>query len=119
MVFENLASYRRCASRVIERWPMFLDIRSERLRQRKRHGVAAEKVAENIVEDLFTQVLDWSVGDLNNQLECADLVLTKLGLKRLLLEIKRPGSLSVECARSGEGSWPGRAGTLTSRGSNA
>ncbi len=94
MVFENLASYRRCASRITERWPAFLHLRAERLRQQERHGVAAEKVAENIVEDLFTQVLDWSVGDLNNQLEYADLVLTKLGLKRLLLEIKRPGALA-------------------------
>jgi hypothetical protein len=94
MVFENLASYKRCANRITECWPSFLKLRAERLRQQERHGVAAEKVAENIIEDLFTQVLDWSVGDLNNQLEYADLVLTKLGLKRLLLEIKRPGSLA-------------------------
>lgn len=55
--------------------------------------MAAEKVAENIVEDFLTIALDWALGDLNNQLQYADIVLTKQGIKRLLIEVKRPGSL--------------------------
>jgi hypothetical protein len=51
-------------------------------------------VAENILEDLFTTVLDWSLGDLNNQIDYADLVLTRLGIKYLVIEVKRPGSLA-------------------------
>jgi hypothetical protein len=91
---EQLASYRNCVRRICENWSRFLDQRRERLAQQQRHGVASEKVAENILEDLFTLVLDWSVADLNNQLDYADLVLTRLGLKHLLLEIKRPGALA-------------------------
>jgi len=51
-------------------------------------------VAKNILEDLLTTVLDWSVGDLNNQVEYADLVLTRLGIKYLVIEVKRPGALA-------------------------
>jgi hypothetical protein len=90
----QLASYRTCIQRIRENWPRFLQQRQERLVQQERHGTASEKVAENILEDLFTMVLDWSVADLNNQLDYADLVLTRLGLKCLLLEIKRPGALA-------------------------
>ena len=39
-------------------------------------------------------VLDWSVRDLNNQVEYADLVLTRLGIKSLVIEVKRPGALA-------------------------
>lgn len=90
----ELASYRRCVERVHSTWPAFLDKRGERLRQQERHGVAAEKVAENILEDLFTTVLDWSLGDLNNQVGYADLLLTRLGVKYLIIEVKRPGALA-------------------------
>lgn len=55
--------------------------------------MAAEKVAENILEDLFTTVLDWSLADVNNQVDYADIVLTRLGIKHLLVEVKRPGAL--------------------------
>ena len=90
----NLASYHRCLDRIRTTWPVFRAKRDERLMQQERHGVAAEKVAENILEDLFTAVLDWSLGDLNNQIEYADLVLTRLGIKYLLIEVKRPGALA-------------------------
>jgi hypothetical protein len=95
----DLASYRRCIERVNSAWPAFLKKREERLAQHKRaqhkrYGTVAEKVAENILEDLFTEVLDWSVSDLNNQVEYADLLLTRLGIKHLLIEVKRPGSLA-------------------------
>ncbi|MBI3304414.1 MAG: hypothetical protein HYZ72_20315, partial [Deltaproteobacteria bacterium] len=91
---EELASYRRCVERIQTTWPTFLEKRKERLQQQERHGVAAEKVAENILEDLFTFVLDWSLADLNNQIGYADLVLTRLGVKYFLMEVKRPGALA-------------------------
>ncbi len=44
---------------------MFLEKRLQRLKQQDRHGgIASEKVAENIIEDLFTEVLDWELSDL-------------------------------------------------------
>ncbi len=90
---DGLATFRKFTARLPESWPAFLRQRQSRLAQQERNGVAAEKVAENIVEDLFTIALDWSVGDLNNQLQYADIVLTKQGIKRLLVEVKRPGAL--------------------------
>jgi hypothetical protein len=68
--------------------------RELRLQQQERLGEASEKVAENILEDLFTVVLDWPLSDLNNQLGRADIVLTDLGIRRLVVEVKRPGSLA-------------------------
>lgn len=56
--------------------------------------MAAEKVAEDIAADLFTDVLDWTVADLNHQVGFADLLLSRLGVKYLLLEAKRPGALA-------------------------
>jgi hypothetical protein len=91
---EKLASYQHCIQRIQARWPAFLEKRLQRLKQQERHGAASEKVAENIVEDLFTEVLDWELGDLNNQMEYADIVLTKAGIKYLLVETKRPGALA-------------------------
>jgi hypothetical protein len=100
---ENLASYRHCAGRIQIAWPDFLTKREQRLEQQRRLGEACEKVAENILEDLFTTVLDWPLADFNNQVEHADIVLTDHGIKRLVVEVKRPGSLAwsrraVECA---------------------
>ena len=90
----SLAAYRRCCDRVSANWPAFLARREQRLAQQQRFGTAAEKVAENILEDLFTIVLDWSLTELNNQVDYADLVLTRLGIKHLIIEVKRPGSLA-------------------------
>ena len=53
-----------------------------------------EKIAENILEDLFTGVLDWQLSDVNLQIGRADLILSDLGIKRLVLETKRPGALA-------------------------
>jgi len=50
---KELASYRRCVDRINSTWPSFTEKRHARLVQQDRHGVAAEKVAENIIEDLF------------------------------------------------------------------
>lgn len=91
---DELAGYRRGVERIRATWPAFLDKRAARLEQQRRHGVAAERVAENILEDLFTQVLDWTLADLNNQLGFADLLLSRLGIKYLLIEAKRPGALA-------------------------
>lgn len=91
---QSLATYRKLIDRAQTRWAAFGAKRAERLTQWHRHGRAAEKVAENIVEDLLTEVLDWALGDLNNQLDYADIVVTQIGIKRLLIETKRPGALT-------------------------
>jgi hypothetical protein len=75
-------------------WPGFQAKRGERLAQQERFGSAPEKVAENILEDLFTMVLDWRLSEVNNQVAYADMVLTRLGVKQLIIEVKRPGSLA-------------------------
>jgi len=90
----ELASYQRSIARIRATWPAFQKQRGARLAQERRHGVAAEKVAENILEDLFTQVLDWTLEDCNHQLGYADMVLSRLGIKYLLLEAKRPRALA-------------------------
>lgn len=90
--YRQLASYRRCAARIEAAWPSFAEQRRRRLRQGL-FDAPVEKVAENIVEDLFTTVLDWSLDDVNLQINRADIVLSDNGYKRLVLEIKRPGSL--------------------------
>lgn len=64
---EQLASYRHCVERIGAGWQEFQDRRRERLRERERFGHAAERATENILEDLFTGVLDWSLGDVNHQ----------------------------------------------------
>jgi hypothetical protein len=73
-------------------WRPFLEKRCEWLQQQERHGTAAEKVVEHILQDLFTEVLDWPLSDLNNQIGFANLLLTSLGIKYLLVEVKRPGA---------------------------
>lgn len=88
-----LASFRKFIGHIQSTWPKFLNQRSSRLVQAERNGSAPEKVAEDILSDFFTLALDWDISDLNNQLHFADLVLTKMGLRRLLVEAKRPGSL--------------------------
>ena len=79
--------------RVTVTWPAFAARQRERLRQGL-FGAPVEKVAENILEDLFTKVLDWDLADVDLQVGRADIVLSELGVKRLVLEVKRPGSLA-------------------------
>lgn len=90
--FRKLASYRRCIQRIRATWPTFAARRRERLQQGL-YDAPVEKIAENILEDLFTTVLDWSLADVNLQVGRADVVLSALGIKQLVLEVKRPGSL--------------------------
>lgn len=92
----NLASFRNFIGTIPNTWPVFLQKRQSRLAQQGRNGIAAEKVAENIVEDFFTVALDWNIGDINSQLQYADIVLTSHGIKRIVIEVKRPGSLRPE-----------------------
>jgi hypothetical protein len=97
-----LASYRRCQDRLAKSWTDFQVKRQERLAQQDRFGAAAEKVAENILEDLFTMVLDWRLSEVNNQVAYADMVLTRLGVKQLIVEVKRPGALAVAIQQASE-----------------
>ena len=55
--FRKLASYGRCAERIRAGWPTFAARRRERLQQGLFDAPVA-KIAENILEDLFTTVLD-------------------------------------------------------------
>lgn len=89
----ELASYRECITRVQEKWPAFLIKRAQRLRQGELHDVL-EPVAERILEDLFTEVLDWPISDVSNQHEHADILLTRNAIKWLVVEAKRPGALA-------------------------
>ena len=90
----SLAGYRKLIEQAQSRWPDFAAKRRDRLAQWQRHRRVAEKVAESILEDLLTGVLDWTLAELNHQLDYADLVVAQLGIKRLVIEAKRPGSLA-------------------------
>ncbi len=91
---EHLALYQRCTERLSREWPRFLDRRRDRLAPHPIIGEATEKVTESILEDLFTVVLDWPLSSFNPQIEHADIVLSELGFKRLIIEAKRPGALA-------------------------
>jgi hypothetical protein len=95
---EHLAAYRICNERIAGAWEDFQGKRLERLRERERFGHAAEQATESILEDLFTLVLDWSIGDINHQVGRADLMLTRLGIKYLIVEAKHPGALAWNLA---------------------
>jgi hypothetical protein len=99
--YRSLAGYQRCIERLTGRWPRFSETRADRLR----HGGETEKVAEAILEDLFTDVLDWSKGDITYQVGFADIVISRNLAKYLVIEVKRPGTL-----------WPGRQRLLDALG---
>jgi hypothetical protein len=94
MPYRELASYKRFDNHLKTNWPTFSAKRRERLRQQGRFGEASERVAENIVEDLFTVAVGWNLGDINNQVDFADIVVTSLGIKHCIVETKRPGALA-------------------------
>lgn len=91
---DQLAAYRSCSARIAGAWEEFQERHRQRLRERERFGHAAEQATESILEDLFTLVLDWTVGDINHQVGRADLILTRLGIKYLVIEAKHPGALA-------------------------
>lgn len=86
----HLATQLHCIERIRSAWPDFAARRAKRLG----HGTVVERVAENILEDLFTSVLDWQIGEVKHQQGYADLELTQMGIKYLVLEAKRPGALA-------------------------
>lgn len=88
--YQSLAVWRHCVERIEAAWRGFVTAREDRLR----HGGESEKVAEAILEDLFTGVLDWSKGDLAYQIGFADIVLSRNLEKYLVIEVKRPGLLA-------------------------
>jgi len=90
--YQSLAAYRRCVERMTAEWPRFLLNRADCLR----HGNEREKVAEIVLRNLFTNVLDWSDGDLlyqEGREGRADIVLSRNLAKYLVIEVKRPGTL--------------------------
>ncbi|MGH3169839.1 MAG: hypothetical protein ACRDN0_28665 [Trebonia sp.] len=89
----DLARQQRCVEQIRARWPAFLRARQTHLGSHSVGQAPAEKVAENILCDLFTQVLDWTTEQARLQENLIDLTLTRLGVKYLIVEAKRPGSL--------------------------
>ena len=71
-------------------WPGFLRRRAERLHALDGKGRVTEKVVENSLEDLLTQVLDWSLGEVVYQFGNADMTLVHLGKSVMVLEAKSP-----------------------------
>lgn len=90
MDYQGLATYQGCVERIKVGLPTFGEIGGA---WRRRDG-EAEKVSAGILEHLFTDVLDWSEGNLNYQRGYADIVLShSLFLKYLVIEVRSPGSL--------------------------
>ena len=91
---ENLAGYRRCVDRIYTAWPGFLERRAERLAPHPLLGNTPEKTTESILEDLCANVLDWPLAGFNPQVDRADVVLSYMGPRYLIIEAKRPRSLA-------------------------
>jgi hypothetical protein len=89
----ELARQRRCVEQISARWPSFLAARQAHLLSHAVGQAPSEKVAENILCDLFTRVLDWSTEQVRLQEFRVDILLTRLGVRYLIVEAKRPGSL--------------------------
>jgi hypothetical protein len=94
----GLASYQHWMTRAERAWQSFQGRRLEHLAEGRRYGGAPEKVAEDIVADLLTDVLGWAVSDLNHQVKHCDILVTQLGVRRLIIETKRPGLLNAQRA---------------------
>jgi hypothetical protein len=94
MTVASLTCYQRCCDRVAAAWPAFLGKRQDRLAQQRRYGTATETLAGNIVQDLFTMVLNWSLNEVNNQVGDVDLVLARHGVTYLIVGLKYPGALA-------------------------
>jgi hypothetical protein len=60
----------------------------------ERYGHGAEKLAEGVVREFLTTVVRWTDAELNPQVGRADVVVTQLGVKRLVIETKHPGALA-------------------------
>ncbi len=64
------------------------------LAQHARRGAPTEKVAENIVSDALVEVLDWPRANINYGVGYADILLIDRGLRRLIIETKKPDALA-------------------------
>jgi hypothetical protein len=91
---ERLAVYHRSAERIRSRWGEFLAKRSEQLAPHPFAAAPVEKVTENILCDLFVTVLDWPSSCFVPQVGHADIVLSNLGVRWIIVEAKRPGALA-------------------------
>lgn len=91
---EHLSTYQTLMERAKKNWPSFLEKREKKLKQMQRDGGGSEKIAENIVEYMLTEVLDWCLSNVNNQIQYSDILLTHMGLKRAIIETKRPTKLA-------------------------
>lgn len=91
---EDLALRKKFITHASSVWHEFLKRRNDRLKQQNRPGGGAEKIVENILEDLFIIVLQWPLSDINHQIGGADLIFTSCGIKQLVIEAKRPNSLT-------------------------
>jgi hypothetical protein len=91
---ENQTKYIKFIDNLHSNWPLFVAKRKDLLIQKERFGSVPEKISENILHALFTEVLDWDIKDVNYQVGYADMEITKLGIKRIVIEAKRPGGIS-------------------------
>lgn len=91
---ESLAAYRHCCERICRAWPEFVARRAARLQPHPLLGIKPEKITETILEDLFTNALNWPIEGFNPQADHADIVLSSLGIRWLIIEAKRLGALS-------------------------
>jgi hypothetical protein len=88
----DLASARLCIAQIRDRWGWFQEARRRHLAGVGADRTPSEKVAENILCELFTGVLDWTIEQVRLQEQRVDLMLCRGGLRFLVVEVKRPGS---------------------------
>ncbi len=93
MTTGELAHQRQGVARIRERWAEFGRARGRHLAAHGTERVPSEKVAENILCDLFTTVLDWTTDQVRLQEDRVDMLLARQGVAYLVIEAKRPGSL--------------------------
>ncbi len=88
----SLSTYQSLVARGQHSWK---DFNESRRRQLTKSNPAAvnERVSENIVIELLTNVLDWETECIQQQVEYADITLCHMGITRLIIETKRPGLL--------------------------
>lgn len=90
----ELSGYKNVVRQGRDSWDDFLLFRDKKLMQVGRDGGGAEKITETIIDNLLTQVLDWCPSNVNYQIEYSDIMLTHMGLKKVIIELKRPHSFT-------------------------
>lgn len=90
----TLSTEKQMLQRGLAKWQEFRELRNKHLVQAQRLKGGHEKITEKILENLLTIVLDWNLEDINNQMERCDIVITKRGIKFLVIETKRLGHFS-------------------------